>query len=67
MNRARHNARGSVVKNVVLVAISLCLFAIAGVKFYGLSESDKSELTEEDANTPQNMRCADCKAEWKIT
>ena len=67
MNRARHKARGSAVKNVVLVAISLCLFAIAGVKFYGLSESDKSELTEEDANTPQNMRCADCKAEWTIT
>ena len=67
MNRARNKARGSAVKNVVLVAISLCLFAIAGVKFYGLSKADKSPLSEEDANTPLNMLCADCKAEWKTT
>ena len=67
MNRARHKARGSVVKNVVLVAISLCLFAIAGVKFYGFSESDKSEVSEADASVPQKMLCAECNAEWTIT
>lgn len=66
MNRARHKARGSVAKNVILVAIAACLFVITGVIVHGNSKSNESESSEELANTPVKMLCAECRAEWTI-